>query len=121
MRPHQNLDVWKKSVDFTVEIYIVTGNFPNDEKFGLTSQIRRASVSIAANIAEGAGRNSTKEFLRFLSIAQGSASEVETELLIGFRLRYIREDDYEDLIRKLDDIGRMITGLCQHLVKKIEK
>jgi four helix bundle protein len=89
MRPHRNLDVWQKAVDFTVEIYRVTESFPKDERFGLTSQIRRASVSIAANIAEGAGRKSTKEFLKFLSIAQGSASEVETEIVIAHRLSYL--------------------------------
>jgi four helix bundle protein len=86
MRPHEKLDVWKKSVEFTVEVYKVTDRFPKDERFGLTSQIRRASVSIAANIAEGAGRKSDREFLNFLSISQGSASEVETELLIASKL-----------------------------------
>ncbi len=118
MRPHQNLDVWKKSVDFTVEIYKVTETFPKEEKFGLTSQIRRASVSIAANIAEGAARKSLKEFLNFLSIAQGSTSEVETELLISFRLGYCSEEVFELLFSKLNEIGRMITGLCKHLNAK---
>ena len=115
MRPHENLDVWKKSVDFVVEIYKVTEKFPSEEKFGLTSQIRRASVSIAANIAEGAGRKSTKEFLNFLSMAQGSASEVETELLISFRLNFLSQKVLEEMHIKLDEIGRMITGLCNHL------
>jgi four helix bundle protein len=69
MRPHEKLDVWKKSVDFVVNVYKATERFPSDEKFGLTSQIRRASVSIPANIAEGAGRKSNKEFINFLSIA----------------------------------------------------
>lgn len=121
MRPHENLDVWKKSVDFTVEIYKVTDAFPKEEKFGLTSQIRRASVSIAANIAEGAGRKSTKEFLNFLSMAQGSASEVETEVLISFRLGYCPERVFQDLLSKLEEIGRMITGLGNHLSAKLNK
>ena len=86
MRPHENLNVWKKAVDFVVEVYKTTEHFPKEERFGLTSQIRRASVSVAANIAEGAARKSIKEFSHFLSNAQGSASEVETELLISFRL-----------------------------------
>lgn len=119
MRPHSNLDVWKKAVDYTVEIYRITENFPKDERFGLTSQIRRASVSIAANIAEGAGRKSSKEFLRFLAIAQGSASEVETELVIAHRLSYLDDRVHAELGAKLDDIGRMITGLCNHLSKRI--
>jgi four helix bundle protein len=119
MRPHHSLDVWKKAVDLTVEIYELTENFPKEEKFGLTSQIRRASVSIAANIAEGAGRQSSKEFYRFLSIAQGSTSEVETELLIAYRLMYLDREAHEEVSQKLDDIGRMLTGLCQHLKKKL--
>jgi four helix bundle protein len=89
MRPHENLNVWKKAVDFVVEIYKTTEHFPKEERFGLTSQIRRASVSVAANIAEGAARKSPKEFSHFLSNAQGSASEVETELLISYRLGYL--------------------------------
>lgn len=119
MRPHHNLDVWKKAVDFVVDVYKITDTFPNEEKFGLTSQIRRASVSIAANIAEGAARKSTKEFVNFLSISQGSTSEVETELLISFRLNYLNEDNYRKLFTSLDEIGKMLTGLCNHLKTKI--
>ena len=78
MRTHENLEVWKKAVDFVVLVYKGTENFPSEEKFGLTSQIRRASVSIPSNIAEGAARTSEKEFLYFLSNSQGSASEVST-------------------------------------------
>jgi len=118
MRPHENLDVWKKSIDFTVDVYRVTDSFPKEERFGLTSQLRRASVSVAANIAEGAARKSGKEFLNFLSIAQGSASEVETELLIAFRLKYVSDEDYRNLMGRLDEIGRMITGLCTHVRAK---
>ena len=110
MRSHNNLEAWKKSVDFVIDIYTATNGFPKEEKFGLTSQVRRASVSIPANIAEGAGRKSDKEFLHFLSNAQGSASEVETELLIAFRLGYLQDATHEHLCRSLDEIGRMITG-----------
>lgn len=119
MRPHHNLDVWKKSVDFVVMIYKMTENFPKEEKFGLTSQIRRAAVSIPANIAEGAARKSEKEFLQFLSISQGSASEVETELLIANRLNFLDKSDFEQLVNSLDDLGRMITGLSNHLKRKM--
>ncbi len=118
MRPHEKLDVWIKSVDFVVTVYRTTEQFPKEEKFGLTSQIRRAAVSVPANIAEGAARTSPKEFMHFLSNAQGSASEVETELLIAHRLEYLRETDYRKLRSTLDDIGRMITGLIQHLKRK---
>jgi four helix bundle protein len=118
MRPHENLDVWKKAIDFVVELYKATDRFPKDERFGLTSQLRRAAVSIPANIAEGAGRKSHKEFAHFLSNSQGSASEVETELLISSRLNYVEESSYQALRSSLDEIGRMLTGLCQHLEKK---
>ena len=118
MRPHRNLDAWNKSVDFVVEIYDITKTFPQDEKFGLISQIRRASVSIASNLAEGAGRRSDREFLQFLSHSQGSASEVDTQLLIAFRLKFLSEADYRSLETSLDNIGRMITGLSNHLKRK---
>jgi four helix bundle protein len=121
MRPHHNLDVWKKAVSFSVQVYKLTDGFPRDEKFGLTSQVRRAAVSIAANIAEGAGRKSTKEFANFLSIAQGSASEVETELLIAFQLGYFSRDILCDLTAGLDEIGRMVTGLRNHCNSKLGK
>jgi len=118
MRPHERLDVWKKSIDFVVDVYQVTETFPKDERFGLTSQLRRAAVSIPANLAEGAGRKSGKEFAHFLSNSQGSASEVETELLISHRLRYLPDGDYKRLQSELDDIGRMLTGLTRHVLKR---
>lgn len=120
MRPHEQLDVWKKSVDFSVDLYKIAEKFPKDERFGLISQIRRASVSVAANIAEGAGRRSDKEFLNFLSMAQGSASEVETELLIACKLGYLTEADFQTLMQRMDEIGRMITGLCSHIRGKAQ-
>ena len=102
-----------------VAVYRVTDGFPKEEKFGLTSQLRRAAVSIPANIAEGAGRKSSKEFGYFLSNSQGSASEVETELLIASRLNYLPEAKYLSLRSALDEIGRMITGLGRHLERKL--
>ena len=120
MRPHHNLDVWRKAVDFVIDIYRATENFPKEEKFGLTSQLRCAAVSIPANVAEGAGRKSEKEFLQFLSIAQGSAGEVETELVIAFRLEFIDKSKYNRLLESLDDISRMLTGLSNHLRRKIK-
>jgi four helix bundle protein len=119
MRPHERLDVWKKVIEFVIDVYRATESFPKDERFGLTSQLRRAAVSIPANIAEGAGRKSDKEFGYFLSNSQGSASEVETELLIASRLNYLEEPKYLALRSSLDDIGRMLTGLSQHVASKI--
>ena len=118
MRPHQKLDLWKKAIEFVIAIYKLTERFPKEEKFGLTSQMRCASVSIAANISEGAARTSVKEFMQFLSHSQGSASEVDTELIIATRLGYVLEEEYEELSRDLDDIGRMITRLCQSLRRR---
>ena len=115
MRPHEKLEVWKKSIDFVVSLCKATDAFPKDEKFGLTSQLRRAAVSIAANIAEGAARKSNKEFTYFLSNSQGSVSEVETELLISDRLRYLTDETFQALSERLDEIGRMITGLSQYM------
>ena len=118
MCPHEKLDVWKKAIEFAIAVYKATDDFPRDERFGLTSQLRRAAVSIPANIAEGGGRKSHKEFAHFLSNSQGSASEVETELLIARKLSYVGDHDYVALTYSLDEIGRMLTGLCQHLQRK---
>lgn len=118
MRPHENLEVWKKAVDLSVVVYRITEQFPKDERFGPISQIRRASVSIAANIAEGAGRKSTKEFQNFLSIAQGSTSEVETEFLIAFKLGYCSDEEFQKVMLSLSEVGRMLTGLYSHLAKR---
>lgn len=120
MRPHEKLDVWCRAVDFVVEVYRVTDAFPQTEKFGLCSQLRRAAVSIPANIAEGAGRQSPKEFLHFLSIAQGSASEVSTELTIANRLGFCDANSHLQLQASLDNIARMITGLSNHLKRKTQ-
>jgi len=117
MRPHEKLDVWKKAIEFVVAVYRATDD-PKDERFGLISQLRRAAVSIPANIAEGAGRKSYKEFAHFLSTSQGSASEVDTELLIANRLGYFENSKYMELHASLDEIGRMLTGLCQHLQRR---
>lgn len=120
MRPHERLDVWKKSIDFVVALYEATEKFPKEEKFGLTSQLRRAAVSIAANIAEGAGRKTAKEFGYFLSNSQGSASEVSTELLISYRLQYLPDGAFHELSSKVDEIGRMLTGLANHLRRRTD-
>ena len=120
MRPHEKLDVWRTAVDFVVEIYKATESFPREEKFGLTSQVRRAAVSVPANIAEGAARRSPKEFTHFISNAQGSASELETELLIARRLGYLQEGTYLEMRNTLDNIGRMLIGLTRHLERKVK-
>ncbi len=118
MRTHEKLDVWKKSVDFVVEIYRVTDNFPKEERFGLVSQLRRAAVSIPANISEGAARSFPKETLHFISNAQGSASEVSTELLIAHRLGFVNAEEFSRLTAECDEISRMMTGLSKYMRTK---
>jgi four helix bundle protein len=115
MRPHHKLEAWNQAVELVTDVYRKTDSFPKEERYGLTSQIRRAAVSIPANIAEGAARFSSKEFARFLSNAQGSASELETELLIAHRLGYLDETNFSQLIYQLERIGRLITGLSKHV------
>jgi four helix bundle protein len=105
MRPHEKLQTWIESVDLVLNIYRATESFPKEEKYGLTSQIRRAAISIPANVAEGAARDSKKEFDHFVSNAQGSASELETELIIAHRLGYLSETNFSRLIADLERIG----------------
>jgi four helix bundle protein len=113
MKAHHKLKVWQRSIDFVIEIYKLTEEFPKSELYGLTSQMRRAAVSIASNISEGAGRNSRKEFKQFLSISQGSVAELETQLIIAEKLGYC--SDINSLFSELDEISKMIIGLIKTL------
>ncbi|TLS66752.1 four helix bundle protein [Mariprofundus erugo] len=100
-RKHHDLQVWQLGMRLVKEVYSVTRTFPESERFGLCSQMQRASVSIPSNIAEGAGRNGEKEFLQFLSIARGSLCELETQLMISHELGYVREEkEVLDLINE---------------------
>ena len=104
MHQYKQLAVWQNAVDFVVDIYLNTNNFPTEERFGLTSQLRRAAVSIASNIAEGACRNTPGEFAHFLGISAGSVAEVETQLIIANRLGFVSEEKANDLSAKGDVI-----------------
>lgn len=106
----EDLAVWQKSIDFSVDIYQITKGFPNEEKFGLVSQLRRAAVSISSNIAEGSTRGS-KEFAHFLSITLSSIAEVKTQLIIAQRVGYLNKEETKKLITNLDELGRMSNGL----------
>ena len=118
MKTHKDLDVWKKSIDFVTLIYKTTANFPNNEIYGITSQIRRSAVSIPSNIAEGAARTSLKEFDYFLSVSLGSISEIETQLIISQNLEYINHDHFIELDNKLTDIRKMVLGLKKSLADR---
>jgi four helix bundle protein len=109
MHRFKDLEIWKRSRLFCSEIYNVTSNFPESEKFGLTNQLRRATVSIPSNIAEGSSRKSNKDFSRFLEITLGSAYEIETQLLIASDLEFISVKELNDLLSELEEIIKMIS------------
>ncbi|MGV3547692.1 MAG: four helix bundle protein [Pedobacter sp.] len=117
----KELKIWNKAIDLAVDVYKVTSHFPTDERFGLISQSRRAVVSIPSNIAEGAGRNSPKEFNNFLGIANGSCFELQTQLVIANRLNLLNDDGLAPLLLQLDELQKMTYGFQQMLKKKIDK
>jgi four helix bundle protein len=112
-RAHHNLEAWQKALALVKSIYTTTSTFPKAELYGLTSQMRRAAVSIPSNIAEGAARESTPEFLRFLYIARGSLAELETQILIANNLGYLA--DLGPLQKEVDYVSALLTGLIKNL------
>jgi four helix bundle protein len=114
-RNYSDLIAWQKAMDLVELIYKATAQFPKEEIYGLTNQLRRAVVSVPSNIAEGQGRNSTSEFRRFLSISYGSLREVETQILIAKRLNYLNEAQTERLMNLAGEVGRLINGLSNSL------
>lgn len=115
MHKFKEFEFWKKSRIFNKEIYFITKRFPDDEKFGFISQLRRASVSISSNIAEGSSRRSDKDFYRFLEIALGSAYEVDSLLILSFDLDFISEIEQVELSDKLDSIIKMMSKFMSTL------
>ena len=116
MKDHKDLDVWKQSMVLVEDIYALTKNFPSDEKYGLSSQIKRAVVSVPSNIAEGAGRKGDKEFIQFLYIAMGSLSELETQLILANRLQFT--NSVESYLSQIEKIKKMLFGLIRHVNNK---
>lgn len=121
MNYYKNLEVWKESIQLVTEVYIVAKKFPKEELYSLASQIKRCSVSIPSNIAEGAGRNGKKEFLNFLSIASGSCCELETQLQIALNLGFIKESELGLISNRIDKINRMIINLAKRLKESLSK
>lgn len=117
-RAHKSLDVWQEGVALCTEIYQLTKSFPRSEEFGLISQMRRASVSVPSNIAEGAARGSANEFVRFLNIAAGSLSELDTQLELAKRLGYVHEAQYAALEPVLESLSAKLFGLLRKLRTK---
>jgi four helix bundle protein len=118
VKHYQELIVWQKAMDLVVLIYQVTTCFPKEEIFGLTAQLGRAAVSIPSNIAEGQGRQTTRDFLHFLSIAQGSIQETETQVLIGERLKYLNGEQKAQVMARSSEVGRLLNGLVNSLSEK---
>src|SRR5215813_10553178 len=111
VRHYKELRVWQKAIDLVETIYVVSQDFPREELYGLTKQIRRAAVSVPSNIAEGQGRTSTGEFRQFLGTARGSLFEVDSQLCIAIRLGYISEARASQAVAEVNDLSRMLQGL----------
>ena len=112
---YKDLTVWQKSMDLVVDCYHLSKQFPNQEMYGLTSQLRRAAVSVPANIAEGKHRHHLKEFIQHLSIALGSLAELETHCILAKRLNFISDNKLHEILDKTAEIGKMLNGLKNSL------
>jgi four helix bundle protein len=121
MENYQKLKVWQKSIEMSLAIYALTRGFPDTEKFGLVNQMRRCSVSIASNIAEGHARNSDRDFVRFLRIAYGSSAELETQMLIARRLEYISDTDFDRIGGELVQIRKMLNKFIGSLTTSVSE
>jgi four helix bundle protein len=119
IRSHRDLIVWQRAMGTVTEIYRVTNVFPATEKFGLTSQLRRAAVSIPSNIAEGYGRGTSQDYLRFLRISRGSLFEVDTQLLIATNMGFLSHDQYQQVENQLAETGRVLAGLIKSIESRI--
>ncbi|MEN6407522.1 MAG: four helix bundle protein [Thermoguttaceae bacterium] len=115
VKDYRELIVWQKSMDLVTAVYQATDGFPKTEIYGLTSQIRRAAISIPSNIAEGQARNTTRDFLQFLAIAYGSLKELETQILIAQRLKYLENPISTKLVESTTEIARLLSGLANSL------
>ena len=113
-KPHKKLDLWQVAMDLVIEIYRITESFPKEEKYGLSNQVRRAAVSVPSNIAEGAARQTKKEFVNYLHMAQGSLSELDTQLEVARRLAFLDGKIWEDLDKRLQRVDKMLSGLIRH-------
>ena len=112
LKTHRDLDVWREGIELVVKVYEIVQKFPNEEKYGLVDQIKRSAISIPSNIAEGAARNSKKEFLQFLHISLGSVSELETQLIIANRLEFL---DNEEIFSLIEKERSKLLGLIKYL------
>jgi four helix bundle protein len=114
MKSYTDLDVWKKARELVKEVYLITRNFPKEELYGLTNQIRRAAVSVPSNIAEGHGRNTSKDSLQFFYIARGSLYELETQVFVSFDLEYIIQNYLDGIIDDITNCKKLLNGLIRY-------
>ena len=119
LKTFADLDAWKLAINLTKDIYSLTKSFPKEELFVLTSQMRRATISIPSNIAEGSSKNSPKDFVRFINIAQGSLSELQTQLIIANELGYFKTEVLEKYLSQIKEVGNLLGGLKKYLCQKI--
>jgi four helix bundle protein len=117
---HRELDVWHRSLGVAEKTYAITASFPKGERFGLVSQMRRAAISIPSNIAEGLSRRTNRDVRHFLSIARGSASELETQLILAQRFNLVRSSTTESLVAEIDEVRAMLVGLARNLAQHSE-
>jgi four helix bundle protein len=117
-KPHKKLKVWQLAMDIVMDVYRLTESFPSEEQFGLTSQMRRCAISIPSNISEGAARNTHKEFINFLHIAQGSLSELDTQLEIALRLKFTNQESWTNLNTTLLEEDKLLSGLIRSIKDK---
>jgi four helix bundle protein len=113
----EKLEVWRKSIEFADLVYQLTGSFPGEERFGLTNQMRRASVAISSNIAEGSSRSSKIDYSRFVELAAGSLFEVISQAHVATRQRYLRDEDFQSMHSSAEELSRMLSGLKSYLGK----
>lgn len=116
---HKDLEVWRKAIAFVTDLYHKTSSFPKEELYGLVSQLRRSAVSIPSNIAEGAARQSNKEYIQFLYVALGSLMELDTQLIIAKNLNFLSNESLNDLQSKTNEIGKMLNGFIQYRKSKL--
>jgi four helix bundle protein len=115
---YKDLIVWQKSIQLVTDIYALTKTFPSDERYGMVSQLNRAVISVPSNIAEGWGRELSKNYLQFLRVSQGSLMEVETMILISKNLGYINETNFKELNKKIEEVGKILQGLIKSVQQK---
>jgi four helix bundle protein len=117
MKTHKDLMAWQKGIHLVTDVYKTTTNFPKEEIYGITNQIRRAAISVPSNVAEGAARSSKKEFCHFLYVSLGSTSELETQFIIAENLKFLKKEDSVNLQDQLTEIRKTILGLISYLKK----